>query len=116
MSFLNGLHPKSKFLAIELYLATKEQKNLAVGVDGVIVQQARREERVIRIDLSNQLAALPGPWQDSFPLELRVTGLPDADGFQLILNGAAPINVSAAALASLRLNVRADGVEIVSSP
>jgi hypothetical protein len=92
------------------------EKNLAVGVDGVVVQQARREERVIRIDLSNQLAALPSPWQDSFPLELRVTGLPDAGGFRLILNGAAPINISAAALASVLLNVRADGVEIISSP
>lgn len=80
-------------------------RDIAVGVDGVGVRTARREGRVVRIDLIDQLATLAMPFDGPRTLELRVVGLPDAGDFELVLDGGPAATFSAAALAALELRV-----------
>jgi hypothetical protein len=72
------------------------KRNIAVGVDGVYVKSFQLEGSQVCVDLDNQLAALPFPYRDSFPLELRIEGLPPGK-YQLVLNGnaARPIDLPA---------------------
>lgn len=87
-------------------------KNLAVGVDGVLVRNVRHENRVIRMALINQLAALPVPYEEPFAVELRVVGLPDDGSYSLIINDGTPAKLTAAKLASLQIEVHGDKVGI----
>lgn len=80
-------------------------RGIAVGVDGLAAARARREGRVVRLDLDNLLAALPLPYDEAYAVDVRVVGLPDDGEFQLILNGGEPVTLPAAELAALRLAV-----------
>lgn len=47
---------------------------LAIGVDGLKVSGFKNEGRTIRLELEDQLAELPTPYDRSFNTELRLTG------------------------------------------
>ncbi|MBM4020951.1 MAG: hypothetical protein FJ284_01675 [Planctomycetes bacterium] len=91
-------------------------RDITVGVDGVGVRAARREGRVVRIDLVDQLAALAMPYDAPRTIELRVVGLPDAGDFELVLDGGPPAPFSAAALAALELRVEGGGFSAPAVP
>jgi len=73
-------------------------KNVAVGVDGVYVQSYHRDGTTLRIQLLNQLARLPDPYDKPYEIELCITGLP-AGEYSLIINDQAPQRVDASRLA-----------------
>jgi len=92
------------------------ERGIAVGVDGLAVRGARLAGRVLRLEVTNQLAALTLPYVEAYAVELRVTGLPDEGQFDLVINGGAPVTLSAAELAALRLTVTADRVAVMRAP
>ena len=73
-------------------------KKVAVGVDGVYVRSYRLDGKTVRLDLVNQLAALPDPYDKPHEIELCITGLP-AGEYSLIINDQAPQRVDASRLA-----------------
>ena len=81
-------------------------KKVAVGVDGVYVRSYRREGKTLRLELINQLAALPDPYDKPYELELRVVGLP-AGEYKLVINDGPARRFDAAQLA--RCSIEATG-------
>jgi uncharacterized protein YyaL (SSP411 family) len=73
------------------------EKNLAVGVDGLRIVSFQRQGPTIRLKLESQLAALPAPYGESYPVELRIVGLPAGD-YSLQINDHSPVHADAAAL------------------
>ena len=73
------------------------EKNLAVGVDGLRIVSFQRQGHTIRLKLESQLAALPAPYGESYPVELRIVGLPAGD-YTLQINNHPPQHADAAAL------------------
>jgi len=86
------------------------KRSVAVGVDGVYVNSFKLEGSQIRVDLDNQLAALPFPYSDPYPLELRIEGLP-AGKYQLVLNGSAARPIDLPAPKGIRLKLGPKGIQ-----
>ena len=68
---------------------------LHAGIDGVYVTSSQREGKILRVNLRNQLAALPDPYREPFTIDLVLDGLPPGD-YRLVLNGSAPRRVHCA--------------------
>src|SRR5581483_5616674 len=68
-------------------------KNIAAGVDGVSVTSFRRFERHLELEIDNLLAALAMPYENSFPLEILIAGLPEGD-YQLSIDKGRQIDIS----------------------
>ncbi|MBK8034589.1 MAG: hypothetical protein IPK17_34825 [Chloroflexi bacterium] len=69
------------------------EKNLAVGVDGVVLSGTSISDGTIRISLANSLNNLPMAYSETFSVQLRVVGL--ADGwYEIIINDTAQGSVS----------------------
>ncbi|MCE9553712.1 MAG: hypothetical protein K8T91_10125 [Planctomycetes bacterium] len=68
-------------------------RNLAVGVDGVVVKQLRVEGRSLQLEIVNSLSALLEPNRESFAVELRLHGLADGP-IQVRINHTAPQTVT----------------------
>lgn len=86
------------------------RRNIAVGVDGVNVKSFKLAGTQIQVDLDNQLAALPFPYRDPYPLELRIEGLP-AGKYQLVLNGTSARSVELPALQGIRVSLGPQGIQ-----
>ena len=80
------------------------KNGVKVGVDGVRMVSCERREQVIRLELENQLAMLPMPYDQPYPLELRITGLSPGQ-YQLVVNGQPPRMVDAANLEHYRITI-----------
>jgi len=61
-------------------------RNIAVGVDGVVVREAVLRGAELQIRYENTLSQLPKPYASPYRLELRMAGLPIGE-YNLILNG-----------------------------
>ncbi|MGH9453639.1 MAG: hypothetical protein ACRD2O_06670, partial [Terriglobia bacterium] len=85
------------------------KRNIAVGVDGVYIKSFKLAGSQIHVDLDNQLAALPFPYSDPYPLELRIEGLP-AGKYQLVLNDAAARPIELPAPQGVRLMLGPQGI------
>lgn len=72
-------------------------RKTAVGVDGVYVRSFALEGKTVRLELVNQLAALPDPYKAAYEVELRVVGLPPGE-YDLVINGSPARRVDAAKL------------------
>lgn len=79
---------------------------VAIGIDGVAVQNFSVSGRTLNLTFRNQLAELPYPFGSSYNLELCVAGL-DPGHYDLVINGAAPRHVSAADLQRLPIEISA---------
>jgi hypothetical protein len=85
------------------------KRNIAVGVDGVYVKSFKVEGKRIRVDLQNQLAALPFPYDDPYPIELRIEGLP-AGKYELVISGGPPRPIDLPAPKGIQLKTGAKGI------
>ena len=83
-------------------------KKVAVGVDGVYVRSYRLDGKTVRLDLVNQLAALPDPYDKPYEIELRVVGL-KSGRYQLIINGRPAIQVTDWELAHYQITIPPSG-------
>jgi hypothetical protein len=81
------------------------QRNVAVGVDGVHVMSFARHGKQIRVELVNLLAALPHPYEVTYPLEVKIVGLP-AGRYKLAINGARPYAIDLPAEKGIPLEVK----------
>ena len=80
--------------------------DVGVGVDGVDLIGYRLDGNIVRLQVKNQLAALPSPYAAKFTVELRVEGLPDPDAqYRLVVNSNSPVTVTRKELASYSLQV-----------
>jgi len=84
-------------------------KKVAVGVDGVYVRSYRLDGKTVRLDLVNQLAALPDPYDKPYEIELRVVGLP-AGEYNLVINDGPAQRVDAARLAHYTMKIDPAGL------
>lgn len=63
------------------------QNNIGVGVDGVSLIDYRLDGNTIRLQVKNQLAALPRPYSKPYNVVLQVRGLPNPNTpYRLIVN------------------------------
>ncbi len=79
-------------------------KNIAAGVDGVSVKSFGRDERQIHLEIDNLLARLVMPYENSFPVDLTITGLPRGD-YQLSVNKAACKSISIEGTTTILLTI-----------
>jgi len=87
------------------------ENNIAVGIDGVIVEHYQVRKNRIEVRLKNQLAALSFPYDASYEIDLTVAGL-KAGQYQLVVDGGkpqitkgpAPLRIPVRVLASSRTN------------
>jgi hypothetical protein len=79
-------------------------KNTAVGVDGVSIKNFRRIERHLDVELDNLLASLAMPYENSFPADLVIAGLPPGD-YLLSINKGRQISVSINGLTRIPISV-----------
>jgi hypothetical protein len=86
------------------------KRNIAVGVDGIYVKSFKLEGSQVRVDLDNQLAALPFSYSDPYPLELRIEGLPPGK-YQLVLNGSAARPIDLPASLGIRVTLGPKGIQ-----
>jgi hypothetical protein len=86
------------------------KRSVAVGVDGVYVNSFKLEGAQIRVDLDNQLAALPFPYSAFYPIELRIEGLPTGK-YELIINQSKPRPITLPAPGGIRVEVGPRGVK-----
>jgi hypothetical protein len=63
------------------------EKNMAIGVDGVVIQQVVWTANALHLTLENLLHCLSTPYEDPFDVQLHVIGLPDGP-CEIIVNGA----------------------------
>ena len=84
------------------------EHKVAVGVDGVYVKSYHVSGNQVRVNLENQLTALPMPFADAFPLDLRLEGLP-AGKYQLSINGGAPQPIELPAPKGVRIELGPKG-------
>ena len=80
---------------------------MSIGVDGVRVKQATLENRTLKVSLTNSLDELPVPYEESFPVQLRVHGLPDNGNYRLSVDGDEPVSVTAEQLQDYQLVIPA---------
>lgn len=86
------------------------KRNIAVGVDGVYVKSFGLDGSVIRVELENQLAALPFPYREPYDLDLRIEG-PPAGTYELVVNGGAAVPVELPAPRGIRLKLGPMGTQ-----
>ncbi|MHC4983988.1 MAG: beta-L-arabinofuranosidase domain-containing protein [Planctomycetota bacterium] len=84
------------------------KKSLAVGVDGVRIEDWKLDGRTLRIQIAGTMSKLERPWDKPYRTVLRVAGL-DEGQYTLELNDSRHVTVTAEQLASLPLLVRPDG-------
>ncbi len=89
------------------------EHHIAVGIDGVTIRHFRREGRRININLENQLAALPFPYEKPYEIELALTGLQSGQ-YELVLNGGKPEAVRLAPPARLRIEIAPRTTKLLS--
>jgi hypothetical protein len=80
------------------------EKNVAVGVDGVKLVSFQRQGETVHLNLENQLAALPAPYDQPYTVELRIVGLP-AGQYTLRINDRPPQRVDAGQLSHYSITV-----------
>jgi hypothetical protein len=85
------------------------RKKVAVGVDGVYVRSYRLDAKTVRLDLVNQLAALPDPYDKPYEIELRLLGLPPGQ-YKLVINGGPAQRIDAARLAHYPITIDPAGL------
>jgi hypothetical protein len=83
-------------------------RNLAVGVDGVRIDEATLTGRTLQLTVVSMLAKLLQPWDQPYRTELRVVGLEPGD-YEVVLNGPPAIKATAAELAHVQIVVSPDG-------
>lgn len=83
-------------------------RHVAVGVDGLRVDEATLNGRELRLTVSSMLAKLPHPWDQPYQTELRVVGLADGE-YSVLLNGQPAIRTTAAALAHMPITITPEG-------
>ena len=67
--------------------------NTSIGIDGVSVTRFRRNEQRLDIELDNLLARLAVPYEQSFPVDLLLSGLPPGE-YRLSINGDVPTGIA----------------------
>ncbi|MCX6872842.1 MAG: Ig-like domain-containing protein [Verrucomicrobia bacterium] len=96
-------------------------QNVAVGVDGLKIVSFQRNGDTVNLVVESQLAALPVPYDQSYLVAVRMSGLP-AGAYNLVINNLAPVSSSKIANSTIKLKVSADGTvalavpEIIASP
>ena len=83
-------------------------RNIAVGVDGVSVENYKLSKDKINISLSSLIAELPVPYNEPFTIEMRMSGLEDKS-YNLQLNNSTAASYSKNKLSSLPLIVFPEG-------
>jgi hypothetical protein len=63
------------------------ERQVAVGVDGVVIRDVTVSDGVLRLSVDNTLSNLPSAYSDPFNVGLRVVGLLDKP-YEIIVNGA----------------------------
>lgn len=89
-------------------------QGVAVGIDGITVKSFVRDARTLRLELENQLAALPRPWVEPLRAYLRVVGL-EPGVYRLIVNGGQPRDLTEKELQRFPLVLTAPSRESVST-
>lgn len=82
--------------------------NIAVGVDGVSVEQYELSNDNINISLRSLIAELPVPYDEPFTIEIRMSGLEDKS-YNLKLNNTTVASYSKNKLSSLPVIIYPDG-------
>lgn len=82
-------------------------RNIAFGVDGVRVSDFQIQGRRIVINLDNQLAALPFPYEAAYVIGLKLTGL-RAGQYELVIGAqeSRHVNVSGPTLVKVKIGPR----------
>ncbi len=80
------------------------ETNIAAGVDGISVKSFGINERHIHLEVDNLLARLVMPYENSFPVDLIVTGLPAGD-YQLSVNQAVWRSISIEGTTTIPLTI-----------
>lgn len=62
------------------------ERDIAVGVDSIIIQSVTRTDRVLQVNIVNPLSQLPTPYLAPFEIQLQVVGLPDGL-YEMVVNG-----------------------------
>jgi len=83
-------------------------QHVAVGVDGLRVDEATLTGQKLKLTVVSMLARLPQPWDQPYRTELRVVGLKPGE-YQLALNDEPAMNADAAALSCFLIAVLPDG-------
>jgi hypothetical protein len=89
------------------------EKNIAVGIDGISINEYEMDGNKIRITLQSQLSQLRVPYDDGFFVEMKIEGLPSED-YELIVNKGQGYKVSSEELTSVNLFADADGAIVLS--
>jgi len=84
------------------------EKDLAVGVDGISVEDYELTGSKISISLRSLIADLPVPFDEPFTIEMRLSGLSEKN-YDIELNGAEALSFSRIELNSLPVLVFPDG-------
>ncbi|MEJ0055693.1 MAG: hypothetical protein WDN75_08625 [Bacteroidota bacterium] len=88
------------------------EKNLAVGVNGIVIQKATYDKNKVRLSVTNQLSVLKSPWKSSYDTDLSINGLTPAR-YTLSINGKEKI-LTSDGLKSVKIKVKPDGtIEII---
>ena len=85
------------------------KKNLAVGVNGIRINNVKLTGRTITLDMIGFMSELQEPWDEPYNTDLRIVGLPDQGDFDLKINDANSIRISAKDLAGFPVLVNPDG-------
>lgn len=90
------------------------ERRIAVGVDGVMIRGFRLDGRRIAIDLQNQLAALPFPYEKVYAIDLRLVGLLPGQ-YELVLNSGQPRTIhSVPPSTKVRVEIAPKSVQLLS--
>lgn len=90
------------------------KKNIAVGVNGIVIDSAAVSVNNITLSIRNDLSRLRAPWRKDISTTLEILGL-DQARYSLSINGIPSGTFSADELKSLAVKVKADGkIETVS--
>jgi hypothetical protein len=89
------------------------EEDIKVGVNGIVILEAKHSNNVINIKLLNQLATLKSPWQSHFLTDLLLTGLKPGQ-YSLSVNDGKMRTYNNEELKSLKLKVNANGtIELI---
>jgi hypothetical protein len=89
------------------------KRNLAVGVDGIRVDEYQLDGNRLRLRLVNSLAALSMPWERSYVTQLRVVGAEGYNNLSVVINDGEQFDATAQELDRLPIEVFPSGkVEI----
>ena len=85
-----------------IYLNFKN--NTSIGVDGVSVTSFHRNEQHLSLEVDNLLARLVMPYENAFPVDLLIAGLPQGN-YQLSINKGSEIGISIKGLTRIPIDV-----------